>query len=125
MLPSIKRKLFKVMFSCGVFVLRIGSLEFPLWLRGNVVMNPTSIPEDVVPTLALLSGLRIWHCPKLWYRSQMLLWLWCRPAAAAPIQPLTWELPYASDVALKNKQTNKQTKRIGRGCQSRPNLIQI
>ena len=25
----------------------------------------------------------------------MLLWLWCRPAAAAPIQSLAWELPYA------------------------------
>ena len=34
------------------------------------------------------------------------LWLWCRPAAAALIQPLAWELPYAIDVALKSK--NKQ-----------------
>ena len=24
-----------------------------------------------------------------------LLWLWSRPAAAAPIQPVAWELPYA------------------------------
>ena len=32
-----------------------------------------------------------------------LLWLWCRPEAAAPIQPLAWELPYASGAALKNK----------------------
>ena len=24
-----------------------------------------------------------------------LLWLWCRPAPAALIQPLAWELPYA------------------------------
>ena len=30
-----------------------------------------------------------------------LLWLWCRPAAVAPIQPLAWELPYAAAVALK------------------------
>ena len=31
-------------------------------------------------------------------------------AAAAPIQPLGWELPYASDVALKGKKTkNKKT----------------
>ena len=30
-----------------------------------------------------------------------LLWLWCRPAAAAPIQPLAWELPHAVDAALK------------------------
>ena len=24
-----------------------------------------------------------------------LLWLWCRPVATAPIQPLAWQLPYA------------------------------
>ena len=30
-----------------------------------------------------------------------LLWLWCRPAAAAPIQPLAWEIPYAAGEALK------------------------
>ena len=40
-----------------------------------------------------------------------LLWLWCRPAAAAPIRPLAWEPPYAVGVALnrQNKQTNKKT----------------
>ena len=32
-----------------------------------------------------------------------LLWLCCRPAAVALIQPLAWELPYAMDVALKRK----------------------
>ena len=26
-------------------------------------------------------------------RLQMLLWLWCRPEATAPIQPLAWEPP--------------------------------
>ena len=30
-----------------------------------------------------------------------LLWLWCRPAAVAPIRPLVWEPPYAVGVALK------------------------
>ena len=32
-----------------------------------------------------------------------LLWLWCRPAAVAPIRPLAWEPPYALGVALKKK----------------------
>ena len=32
-----------------------------------------------------------------------LLWLWCRPAAAAPIRPPAWELPYTAGVALKSK----------------------
>ena len=41
-----------------------------------------------------------------------LLWLWCKLAAVAPIQPLAWELPYAVGAALKRpKQTNKQTKK--------------
>ena len=35
-----------------------------------------------------------------------LLWLWCRPAAAAPIPPLAWEPPYAVGAALKKKGKN-------------------
>ena len=35
-----------------------------------------------------------------------LLWLRCRPAAVALIQPTAWKLPYAAGAALKNKQTN-------------------
>ena len=31
------------------------------------------------------------------------LWLWYRPAAAAPIQPVAWDLPYAAGAALKEK----------------------
>ena len=32
-----------------------------------------------------------------------LLWLWRRPVAVAPIQPLAWEPPYVVGVALKSK----------------------
>ena len=44
-----------------------------------------------------------------------LLWLWCRLAATAPIQPLAWELPYAKGAALKRliiikKKKKKQKK---------------
>ena len=41
-----------------------------------------------------------------------LLWLWHRPAAAAPVQPLAWEPKHATGAALKGqktKQTNKKT----------------
>ena len=31
------------------------------------------------------------------------LWLWCRLAAAALIQPLAWERPYVMGAALKKK----------------------
>ena len=33
----------------------------------------------------------------------VLLWLWLRLAAAAPIRPLAWELPHTAGVALKRK----------------------
>ena len=39
-----------------------------------------------------------------------LLWLWCRLAAATPIGPLAWELPYAVGVALKRKKRKKKRK---------------
>ena len=39
-----------------------------------------------------------------------LLWLWCRPAAVAPIQPLAWEPPYAEGVALKSKENKIKQK---------------
>ena len=45
-------------------------------------------------------------CWELWSRLQMqlnlvLLWLWHKPTATAPIRPLAWELPYDTCVALK------------------------
>ena len=66
-----------------------------------------------VRSLALLSGLRI--CVAVSYSvgfrqgiDLILLWLWLRPAAASPIRPLAWEIPYATVVGLKRKQTNKK-----------------
>ena len=41
-----------------------------------------------------------------------LLWLWCRPAAAAPIQPLARELPYAMGAAPPPQQ-KKRTSMTG------------
>ena len=65
-----------------------------------------------VRSLALLRGPGIQNCRELWCRSHTyelcgsdpeLLWLWYRPTAVAPIQPLAWEPPYATGVALKFK----------------------
>jgi len=39
---------------------------------------------------------------------QALLWLWCRPAAAAQIRLLAWEPPYATSAALKSKRKKKK-----------------
>ena len=68
--------------------------------RSSLVAKPTSIHEDVgsspslsqwVKDLALLScGVGHRHSSDL-----ALLWLWCRLAAVAPIQPLAWELSNA------------------------------
>ena len=40
-----------------------------------------------------------------------LLWLWCRPAATALIQPLAWEFPYAVGVALKKTKKKKKKRK--------------
>ena len=38
------------------------------------------------------------------------LWLWHRPEATAPIQPLAWEPPYAVAAALKRQKIFKKIK---------------
>ena len=40
-----------------------------------------------------------------------LLWLWCRPAPTAPIQPLAWEPPYAAGMALEKAKRQKKKER--------------
>ena len=41
-----------------------------------------------------------------------LLWLWYRPAAAAPMQLLAWELPYAEGVAQKKKKKERKKEKL-------------
>ena len=41
-----------------------------------------------------------------------LLWLWCRPAATAPIRPLAWDPPYAVGVAQKMVKRQKKKKKV-------------
>ena len=66
-----------------------------------------------VQSLALLSGLRIWPCHELWYRSKTQL----RPCVAvavavagtvAPIRLLAWETPSAASAALKRKKRERE-----------------
>ena len=40
------------------------------------------------------------------------LWLWCRLAAVAPIQPLAWEPPYGMGMALRPKKKRKKEKTL-------------
>ena len=82
---------------------------------GSAVTNTTRIPGGY-QFPASLCGLRIQHWRALWCRLQrqlsapVLLWLWCRSAAVAPIQPLAWELPYAMGIALKRPKKKKKKK---------------
>ena len=69
------------------------------------VKNPTSIHEDT----CLIPALPQWFKDLVLLQAVAqvsdlaLLWLGCRPAAAALIQPLAWELPHATSADLKKK----------------------
>ena len=45
-----------------------------------------------------------------WVTDLALLWLWYKPAAAAPIGLLAWKIPYAIGAALKKKKKKKKRK---------------
>ena len=102
-------------FTKFVEQLKTHSQGFPLWPHGLRAWLVSMRMR--VWSRTSLSGLRIWCFRELGYRSKMQLtsWvaalLWCKLAPAAPIQPLTWELPYATGGALrsKTKQNKKNT----------------
>ena len=82
---------------------------FGVPIAAQQVKNPPSIHEDagLIPGFAHCiegSGIALRCGIGRRCRSDLaLLWLWCRPAPATPIQLLAWELPYAVGVALKRK----------------------
>ena len=67
-------------------------------------MHPTSIHADEGSIPGLTQ----------WVKDLAFLWLWCRLAAAAPKQPLAWELSYAASAALKIKKKKKGGKLLAK-----------
>ena len=69
--------------------------ELPLWL--SRLRTRHRVHENADSTLGLTQ----------WVKDPTLLWLWYRPAAAAPIQALAWELPYVCHRCCPKKKKKK------------------
>ena len=71
------------------------------------VKNLISIHEDVGSIPGLTQGVKdlawVAHIGHRYSSDVVLLWLWHRPKAMVPIQPLAQEIPFAVGVALKKK----------------------
>ena len=70
------------------------------------VKNSTSVHEDAGLILGSAHYVKDTAGCSIGCRCKLdlaLLWLWCRPAAAAQILPPAWELPYAAGVALRRR----------------------
>ena len=107
--------------------------QVTFWISKNDPGVPVMVQQKLiwlgtmrlwVRSLALLSGLRssvamscgVGH---ICGSDPILLWLWSRPAAVAPIRPLAWEPPYAVGVALKSQKKKKNLNFICRGKRTR------
>ena len=64
---------------------------FPLWLSGLRTQHRVCEGAGLIPG------------PTSWAEHLVFPWLWCRPAATAPIQPLAQGLPYVAGVAVNRK----------------------
>ena len=87
---------------------------------GSLCCTPKTKITLYINSISILKNTRSSHCgaaeanltrnhevvgsiPELtqWVKDPVLLWLWCRLEAVAPIRTLAWESPYAVGAALK------------------------
>ena len=96
---------------------KVIKMQFLLWLSSNE-SGLTRIHEDTedsdsTPGLdQWVKGIAVGCSVGCSHSSDpVLLWLWCRPASVAPIQPLAWELPYALGAALRRPKRKEKRKK--------------
>ena len=87
--------------------------EYNFWIRKSILfgvpvmaqwlMNPTRNHEVEGSIPGLVQ----------WVKDPTLLWLWCRPAAAAPSWPLAWEpLPWKRQKDKKRKKEKEKKEKV-------------
>ena len=86
------------MILCSSLCLYLNKVFLGVPVVAQCFTDLTSIHEDA----GLISGL-----PQ-WVKDLVLLWLWCRPAAAAPVWSLVWDHPYAAGAVLKKKKEKRK-----------------
>ena len=103
--------------------------KYSIRLKTSVITPETKIATDRVPVVTqqkqiwlASTRIQVWSLASLsgccggvgrrgsW--DPILLWLWRRPAAKAPIRPLTREPPHAVSVALKKKDQKKRQLKV-------------
>ena len=80
---------------------------------GSTETNPTSIHEDAGSIPGLTQWIGFAMSSGVGHRcgsDLALLWLWCRPIAAAPISQ-AWKFLYATGAALKRQKRERERER--------------
>ena len=81
-------------------------MEFPLWFsRLRTYIISTRIQVQSLASLSIAASCSVGHrCGS----ESVLPWLWCRPAAAALIWSLVWEILYTAGVAIGKKKGGRK-----------------